>query len=127
MRKISQSYKLYSCVYDFTLYGGSIGSYPSDFYIPINTSVISVVYRIITPCTSLGSAEASLGYTGNLEAFLPQQDLTSNALDVANVVTPAQGYAFPNTGVAQLIFTIAVAALTAGKVVFTVTTFEGDI
>jgi hypothetical protein len=103
-------------MYDFSVDGGAVGAL--DVLTADEALVVhSVVAKVKTACTSGGSATVSLGKSGDaagLVAATAVASLTAGALiDSASF---GSGYKLASGDVVQM--DIAVAALTAGKIVF---------
>ena len=106
-------------VYDFAVSGGAIGAIDLTALsnnLPVGAMIKHVSFKVVTACTSGGSATIAFGNTGSATAFLSATAVASFSLNAG------LGSALLSSVVAagstdDLIMTIATAALTAGKIV----------
>lgn len=118
------------CLYDFSRDGGAVGSYAMRTKLPANAVVVSVYADVQTAATSGGSATYALtaGAT-SLAAATAYDSATSgiNAVGVQSLPTaassPFEAQKCSTTAASELSMAIAGAALTAGKVRFTIKYF----
>ena len=104
--------------YDFAKHGGAVGDITVDpKLLPKDAIITSGVLHVKTACTSGGAATVAIKAVGtdDVLAAAAVATLTLNALlDVVPVGTAAT--MIRCTAATQLTFTIATAALTAGKI-----------
>lgn len=118
------------CLYDFSLDGGAVGSYAMRTRLPRNAVITNVYADVETAATSGGSAtyQVKAGST-NLSAALAYDSATSgiNAVGIQALPTaassPFEAVKLSATSASELSMAIAGAALTAGKVRFTIQYF----
>jgi hypothetical protein len=114
-------------VYDFAVDGGSVGQIRLDTKagakpIPSNAIIKAVYYNVETAMTSGGSATVSIGDVGASARYLAltafdNAAYTANAPKAAAIGVPVKVTA---ANIGQFSVSVAVAALTAGKISFMV-------
>jgi hypothetical protein len=124
--------KTYKFTYDFAVNGGAVSAITltaADGQLPDNFVISGVHMQCVTPVTSGGAAEIALGYTGAATQFMSATAYTENAFDTANTSTNVLAdYGTPSTtgAAVDVLLTVSVAALTAGKLLIWVSGFEGE-
>jgi len=124
--------KYLKAVYDFSVLGGAASSVilldalGAPATIPDNAVICNVSIEGITDNTSGGAATISLGYTGQLTAFLGATAFNHATWDVNAVTSGAPTVAVGKTTTdSQVLATIADADLTAGKWQLWIEYYEG--
>jgi hypothetical protein len=110
-------------IYNFAVSGGAVGDITLldddglAVVLPINAIVTNVIAHVATACTSGGSATVALkaNSSADLCAATAVASLTSNAL-IAGVPVGTAATSVRLTAERTLKVTVAVAALTAGKI-----------
>lgn len=120
----AQGMAVASVEYDFSVDGGAVGSIPLGVSLPDNAIIVEVIRDELTAATSAGSGATiilNVPTDGNLE----QTALTANGGAVT--LASSGGTAVPKklTAARQLQVTIAVEAVTAGKIIYHVRYFKG--
>lgn len=118
------------CLYDFSLDGGAVGTFLMRTKLPKNAVITSVWADVQTGATSGGAATYQLkaGST-NLMAATTYNSATSgiDAVGIQSIPTaassPFEAVKLSSSSASELQLAIAVAALTAGKVRFTIKYF----
>jgi hypothetical protein len=108
------------CEYDFAKDGGAIGDITlRGDRLPAGAIVTGGVVHVQTAVTSAGSATVALELVGTADvlAATAKASLTLNALISPVPDGPTAGDWIRTTAATQLVATVAVAALTAGKIV----------
>lgn len=121
LEKVPASLPIKSVVfqYDYSVHGGAVGSIGTNIFIPSSSHVTKVYFEKFTAFTSGGSATVAvtLVSAGDLLAATAY----NNAIFTANIGTgiptgtPATMVKNTNSTETEVLFTIATAALTAGK------------
>lgn len=117
MRVNSGQRKFIKIEYDFANDGGAV-SFLAGFVAKEKLVVHDAVLTVQTTCTSGGSATVSLGKTGSVAAFVAATAVASLVGDA--VITGVAGLGANGIIMAvddEIGFDIAVAALTAGKII----------
>jgi hypothetical protein len=121
--------KSYRFLYDYSVHGGATGTIiltATDGQLPDNFCQLEVLTHCVTPVTSGGAATIAIGSTGTATKFLSATAYTDNRFDTARELSVISGHQmFDISGVSDVIFTVADADLTAGKVEVFVVGFEG--
>jgi len=106
-----------SCIYDFTLHGGAVGDIVLSLDLPA-TAIINYGYvNVLTAPTSAGSATVAARINGTAD-LLGATAIASITNLNAMVPNWAVGNMIRLTADRKLILTVAVAALTAGRLEF---------
>lgn len=117
-------------VYDFAVDGGAVSTISLSgkagvLSLPLKAVIKSLTIHVVTACTSGGSATVSLGNTASATAYMAATAVASLTLDsiqttagVPNVINAANEQ--------DMTLSIAVAALTAGKIEVHVEYYEGE-
>ena len=108
--------KIVKIVYDFSTDTGAVAAY-NGFRAKQKMVVSKAYMKVQTACTSGGSATVSLGQTGSVASLVAATavaSLTANAVIAGVSATGAGGIALAVDD--YVLFDIAVAALTAGKI-----------
>lgn len=122
--------KYLEAVYDFAVDGGLAGSIPmkdtagAPISIPDKAIVISSHIEIETAVTSGGSATVAFGLIGNTDAFKSATGKASLTLDA--VFAASNDLPLKMAAATPVAVTIAVAALTAGKIRIFIKYIEGN-
>jgi len=122
--------KYLEAVYDFSVDGGLVGSVPlndasgSPLNLPEKAIVISSHIEIEAAVTSGGSATVAFGLIGNTDAFKAATGKASLTLDA--VFAGGNDLPLKIAAPTPVAVTIAVAALTAGKIRIFIKYIEGN-
>lgn len=108
------------CLYDFTQDAGAVGDVTFGAYLPAGAIVTAVIADVLTAVTSAGSATVALkaGSTA-LTGATAKASLAAGCGTIA-LASSATAIKPSATAATELAITIATAALTAGKIRFTV-------
>ena len=148
---ISNKIQVQEYVWDFAVDGGAVGAFnlhakDNKAVIPVGAIVKRVLAKVLTTCTSGGSATLIWGNGSDTDGFsgtaIAVASLTANAVFCGNEdhstpgallfssigTTPATvvdkaGLVVTSAAAGQFVATVGTAALTAGKIVFVVEYF----
>jgi len=118
--------------YDFADLGGAVGAITltddanAALTIPDNAVIIGCDIEMLTAFTSGGSATVAVGYTGQTDDFLAALAMDHASWAIAKIKVAENDLPVKTTAAVSVLFTIATAALTAGKCNLWVRFFEGD-
>lgn len=130
MPQINSRLKVFTGLYDFAIDGGGIGTINLKVPIQGNSVIMSLVTKTLIAPLSGGAATLALGVSNvNTGGVMPAQAFNSvqfvlSTIAISAVPTGLNGV--PSLG-GSLQLTIAGAALTAGKILFTITVAEMDV
>jgi hypothetical protein len=123
--------RTFKFTYDFDEHGGAVGAITldaNDGQLPNNFVVEKCVWHTVTPAASGGAATIAVGVTGNTDGFIAATAFTDNKFDTADQVTTAAGdqISVITSAASDVVFTVAAAALTAGKINFWVSGYQSE-
>lgn len=118
MAAITQSRKSISFVYDFAVNGGTVGTFNMGVFLPQNVIIYFGYAKVVTTLTSGGLATLAIG-VGSATFSLVDHTAVSN-FTAGAIIPGIDLLAAPKTNYVtnELTFTIEVANLTAGKLVY---------
>lgn len=112
-------------IYDFAVDGGAVGTIsllnPAN-RLPSGAVVLSAHYTVLTAFTSAGSATVSLGDAASSARYLALTAYNNAAFDadVPKAIATGVPVAVSSANISNVSLTVAVAALTAGKLRFVI-------
>lgn len=125
MAKVFSYRRTQTCIYDFAVVGGAIGTYPMGIFFPANTLVVLATMQVlVAPNSGTGLHQISIGWTGNntaiTAAFAPGVAALNLVPDFTfiNPVTPAA---------VEITFSISVDNLTQGRMIISIDGIEKTI
>lgn len=121
-------------LYDFSVHGGAVSAITltaddgtSALTIPAYSTIINATYRIITTITGGAGATLALGFTGTANGFLTA-GVVSGLVAAPSAASSLPAFAAPvvvGSTAVSVLGTVAVNALTAGKLVVWVSYLPG--
>lgn len=130
MGQLNSRLRVFTGIYDFAIDGGAIGTINLKVPLQANSIIQGYSTKVLTAMTSGGAATVAFGVTSvatNSIIAATAYNAVNYAINVVGAGTPLPtAAAVPSTG-GSLTMTIAVAALTAGKVVINLVVLELDV
>lgn len=124
--KINSTPRTFTALYDFAVSGGTVGTINLGSFFKPNTKFQNWNVFVLTGCTSGGSATVSFGLTGLTSVILLGATAIASLTTNDNITKTTAVINIPSTG-SELTMSIAVADLTAGKILFTANVVEVEI
>lgn len=126
MSQLNSTPRSFSNIYNFAVDGGAVSTINLGTFFKPNTKIQNYNIQVLTAFTSGGAATVSIGATGlATTTFFNGVAVATLALNYVATVTNTI-IVVPSTG-SQLTITIATAALTAGRLIFSANCLEMDV